>query len=602
MIKYTFQVNLGGIIDILANHLYSDDSVFVRELLQNATDAITARYKTDTSFSPQIEIELINHKDSPSQISISDNGIGLTEKEIHIFLSVIGASSKKDELLKKRKDFIGQFGIGLLSCFVAAENIVLITKSVTEAKPVKWIGNSDGTYTISVLDLDYEPGTRIYLTAKKDSEEYFTYDILKELIHRYANFLPFPIYLIGNQQQKLLINDRTFPWERKFDNETEKREVLLKFAEEYFEEKFIDCFPVAAPISKTIGYAFISLRSYSFNQEQQHAVYLNRMFLSGKSANILPDWVFFAKCIIASEDLRPTASRETFYDDEKLERTRRELGNCIISYFKELEQKDQKLLKTIINYHETAIKLAAISHDAFFRQIHRFINFQTSSETQTLGDILKRKLPLRYILNVDEFRKFAGVASNLSVEIINAGYVYDAAFFDKLAELYPHYEMQEFDAEELMMEMQDLELEERNQCFAFIKRSDQLLQEYDCSVEIKKFNPANLPALYFRNAEMDQLRNMQKSKDVANDLWGGILDNISQFAYKEAYAKLCFNYNNPLVKKVAELNSRETETVLVRMLYVQSLLLGRHSLQQKELSLLTNGLGYLIEKLTSNNG
>jgi molecular chaperone HtpG len=100
MQQYTFQVNLGGMIDILANHLYSEDSVFIRELLQNATDAITARKKLDKSFNPQIEIELINHKDSSSQISITDNGIGLSEEEVHGFLSVIGASSKKDELLK----------------------------------------------------------------------------------------------------------------------------------------------------------------------------------------------------------------------------------------------------------------------------------------------------------------------------------------------------------------------------------------------------------------------------------------------------------------------------------------------------------------------
>lgn len=169
MKQYNFQVNLSGIIDILANHLYSEESVFIRELLQNATDAVTARIKKGEHFTPAIELELMNHADGPSQLLMADNGIGLTEKEVHAFLSMIGASSKKDELLKKREGFIGQFGIGLLSCFMVADEIVLVTKATGEPNAIKWIGSSDGTYSITILDKDYSTGTRVYLTARKQA-------------------------------------------------------------------------------------------------------------------------------------------------------------------------------------------------------------------------------------------------------------------------------------------------------------------------------------------------------------------------------------------------------------------------------------------------
>ena len=151
MAKHNFQVNLTGMIDILSHHLYSDEKVFIRELLQNATDAISARKLTGEVFTPAIEIELIDDEGFAKQIIVSENGIGLTESEVHAFLSIIGMSSKKDELFKKRQEFIGQFGIGLLSCFMITDEIVMISRSAKGGKAIEWRGYADGTYTVKNL-------------------------------------------------------------------------------------------------------------------------------------------------------------------------------------------------------------------------------------------------------------------------------------------------------------------------------------------------------------------------------------------------------------------------------------------------------------------
>lgn len=593
-------MNLGGIIDILANHLYSEQSVFVRELFQNATDAITARQKQGGKFTAAIELEINNFKDSPSKLMISDNGIGLTEEEVHRFLSIIGSSSKKDELLRKREDFIGQFGIGLLSCFVAADEIVLITKSVNHPKAIEWIGKSDGTYTIRELEGQFETGTRVYLTAKPDMESYFEADKLRELVVRYANFLPYAIYLSDNGRKQVKINQSKFPWELKYESEAAKKAALIEFAQDFFEEKFIDCVPLGATASSTEGYAFISTRSYAATQ-QQHTVYLHRMFISGKAGNVLPEWLFFAKCIINSKGLRPTASRETFYEDETLELTREQLGNSIIEYFYEIKKTNPQLLEEIIARHHIAIKLAAISNDQFMQQIHGFITFETNYKIKTLRELLESGETIRYMTDVDEFRKIAGVAANQSIEIVNAGYVYEPTFFDKFSELYPDYDLQIFDVAELMMQLTEPDLDEQQGFFDFVKMADVILRQFRCSAELKKFLPDSMPAIYFRNEEMDYIRNIGKSKDVADELWGGILDNVSRDALKTAYASICFNLNNPLIRKAKGITDQQTLTVLIKMLYVQSLLLGRHSLQNTELNILTGGLHYFIEKITDHN-
>src|SRR5438105_7696174 len=158
---FKFQINLRGIIDLLSNHLYSGPEVFVRELLQNGVDAIRARTALEPEFSGEITIEAHNRRGKRPTLIFSDNGIGLTEEEIHRFLATIGESSKKGDLWDKPMDFIGQFGVGLLSCFVVSDEIVVITRSARPGHPaMEWRGRPDGTYTIKVMEGDLAPGTQ----------------------------------------------------------------------------------------------------------------------------------------------------------------------------------------------------------------------------------------------------------------------------------------------------------------------------------------------------------------------------------------------------------------------------------------------------------
>ena len=113
---HAFQVNLGGVLEVLSNHLYSSERVFIRELLQNACDAIVARQLKSADWKEgKIHLELIAEADQVPLLVIEDNGIGLNESEVRQFLSSIGASTKRDYFTNNRDQFIGQFGIGLLS-------------------------------------------------------------------------------------------------------------------------------------------------------------------------------------------------------------------------------------------------------------------------------------------------------------------------------------------------------------------------------------------------------------------------------------------------------------------------------------------------------
>lgn len=183
---FHFQVNLGGMLDVLSNHLYKSPDVFLRELLQNGVDAVTERRKrqpgwnvaplTASSVSGQSDLKaadvwnggMISIALTEGQsLAFTDNGTGLTEEEIHRFLAVIGQSSKT-ELVNGQipDDYIGRFGIGLLSCFMVSDSITVHTRSYSDSHSYMWRGFPDGTYTLGELEEELPVGTTVILEAK----------------------------------------------------------------------------------------------------------------------------------------------------------------------------------------------------------------------------------------------------------------------------------------------------------------------------------------------------------------------------------------------------------------------------------------------------
>ena len=145
--RAAFQVDLHGVVDLLARHLYSSPRVYLRELLQNGVDALTARRLLPGMAAAEGGGRILLTPCADSSLEVRDNGVGLTGAEAVELLATIGRSSKRDaDLGAGREEFLGQFGIGLLSAFMVAEAIELVSRSARQpdAAPVRWLGHADG--------------------------------------------------------------------------------------------------------------------------------------------------------------------------------------------------------------------------------------------------------------------------------------------------------------------------------------------------------------------------------------------------------------------------------------------------------------------------
>jgi molecular chaperone HtpG len=594
---YKFQINLGGIIDLLSNHIYSSPQIYVRELLQNGVDAILARRYVEPQHEGAIRIRVMDAASGAQPALVfEDNGIGLDEEEIHRFLATIGQTSKRGDLSEQRSDYIGQFGIGLLSCFVVSDEIVVVTRSAkdTSAATMEWRGRADGTYSIKVLDEEMLAGTRVVLRCKAGSEEYFEPEAVRRMARHYGSLLPYAITLeAGGETSR--INEEQPPWKRTFTDASDERKAYLDYGGDAFGMTFFDYIPLRSQVGDVQGAAYVLPFSPSLATRRTHKVYLKNMLVSENAEGLLPDWAFFVKCVVNANELRPTASRESFYEDEALTLTRAALGRCLREYLVDLATEQPQRLRKLIELHYLSIKALAVDDDEFYGLFIDWLPFETNAGQMTLGEYKRQHRVLRYVPDLDQFRQIARVAASQSLVVINAGYVHDAELLGKHLDLFPATPVEVVDSTRLMHSFEFLTLDEQETVADFTEFADKVLRPFNCASEMRKFLPRELPALYNASSEVNFLRSVEQAREVSDSLWSNVLGNLAGGLPGDAFASLCFNYDNPLIYKLSRMRDETLLRLSIQMLYVQSLLLSHRPLNAKEMSLLNDGLLGLLE-------
>ncbi|MBP1990444.1 HSP90 family protein [Paenibacillus eucommiae] len=591
---YRFQVNLSGMIDILSNHLYSSPKVFLRELMQNATDAITARRKLETGHKGSVMVEL-SGDGSSATMTVEDNGIGLTEEEIHEFLAMIGQSSKRDsDSLAAETSFIGRFGIGLLSCFMVSDEIIMLTQSAKGGPAMEWRGKPDGTYTIRKLETKLSPGTKVYLRCKPEAEMYFEPDEVGEKLFYYGALLPYPITLRTSDSSRV-INAELPVWIEEPGLARSRRQEVLQFGQRLLGEQFGDFIPLRTASGRTGGIAYILPHAVNLNARRSNRVYLKQMLVSEKAENVLPEWAFFVKCLIWTDELQPTASREHFYENERLEQIREELGDSIRDELLRMAEYDPDRLQAIIRLHALSMKALAVEDDAFFGLIYRWLPFESTYGSMELGALVREGQKIYYTFTVDEYRQITHVAAAQSLLVVNGGYIYDGALLSILPQVCPEADTELLSVDDISLSFVELSSVERNRYYDFLRMADSVLQRFRCHVELKRFKPAELPALYTLSKESAALRSLEAAEEKSTELLSSVLKNLSASLNEAAYAKLYFNLDNPMIARIADSSDKVMLPIAIEMLYVNALMMGHYPMSREELAVLNKGIVRFID-------
>lgn len=568
----TFQVDLRGIVDLLSHHLYASPRVYVRELLQNAVDAITA------TGSDQGRIRITTGAD---QLRITDNGIGLTEAQVHELLATIGRSSKRDELGFARHEFLGQFGIGLLSCFLVADEIRVHTRRAG-AEPVLWIGYSDGRYEVRPGD-EREPGTTVTLLPRRGAEHLLSSTTVRELAELYGSLLPVTVEV---DEQRVTAD--AVPWES-------GRAALFAYAEKVFGFVPFDIVELDVPQAGLKGAAFVLPTPVNPATRGGHRVYLKRMLLAESVEGLLPEWAFFARCVVDSTELRPTASREALYDDSLLGETRDAIADQLRGWLVRLATSDPRKLGRFLNIHHLGVKALALHDDEMLGIVDQWYPVETNMGSVTLAEFRERHGLIRYAATADEFRQLAAVAAAQEVGLVNGGYVYDTEIIERLATVDPQIRVERLEPSDLATRFTGLDAEAELKLRPFLTTVQRRLDRLGCEVVLRAYEPATLPALYLVSRAAAFHDELTASRDRADDIWGGVLDALATTAPPDR-PQLVLNARNPLVRRITAIGDPELAGLAVESLYGQALMLGHHPIRPADAALLTSSMLGLLDR------
>lgn len=597
--SHSFQVDLRGMVDLLSHHLYSSPRVFIRELMQNAVDAITARRLLDPGAPGKVTIH------TGDTLTVTDTGIGLTEEEVHRFLATIGHSSKRDEsgLLQARSDFVGQFGIGLLACFVVADEITVVTRSAKDPKApaVEWRGRSDGRYSVRTLPAAarQEPGTTVTLVPRDGAEEWFGVARLAELAKHYGSLLRYEVTVAGNDGIPVRITDTPAVWDRGYGSPLARREALAEYCAHVFDFQPLDIIDLDLPLVGLRGVAFVLPTSVHPNRRAGHRVHLKGMLVSDQADELLPDWAFFVRCVVDSNALRPTASREALYEDETLSAVRDALGARLRDWLTGLAASDPGLLGRFLTAHHLAVKALARYDDELLRTLLPWLPFETTDGSVTLDEFCRSHPTILVTQTVEEFRQVSSIAAAAGLGVVNGGYTYDRDLIRRLPELRPGISVLDLDPDTVTAHLDSVDPAVELAAARFLEMARKVVDGYGCDVVLRSFHPVTVPALLIDNREARHERTRAEQEAVSDGLWADILGALRSAAPR---AQLVLNHQCPLVRRVAEIAEPQLAGSAVEGLYGQALLLTRRPLRPAEHAQLNRAFLGLLEHATHQTG
>ncbi|GAA2838139.1 ATP-binding protein [Kitasatospora paracochleata] len=384
----TTEVDLGGLVGVLATHLYSTPLVALRELVQNAHDSHTRRRleDPDTPYRPLIRV---TGDPAARTVAIEDTGAGLTEPEIHAYLATVGTGyTRMLRELTGNQDLIGAFGLGFLSAFSVADEVTVTTASHREPHLAHRYRSRGGEqYAVEAVDPRPAPGTVVELRLKAEHSHLADEYALREVLARYCVLLPIPVY-VGTDEKP--VNDVRVPWREDLPGPVHAHRMRFATA---FARSFepLTAFPVTpAPAgedgSDAVGLLWVQDGgTYGSTDNRDLAVYLRGMLLADDARDLLPSWAGFIGGVVESNRLTPTASREDLQRDEHYRALQRTLTDAIVDGLYETARLHPNAWRRILARHGQELLGAALCDDRLFSLLADDVPVPTSQGDLTAG-------------------------------------------------------------------------------------------------------------------------------------------------------------------------------------------------------------------------
>tara|TARA_B100001057_G_scaffold166357_1_gene167018 strand:+ start:2904 stop:4769 length:1866 start_codon:yes stop_codon:yes gene_type:complete len=418
MPKGKINVSVENIFPLIKKFLYSDQEIFLRELISNATDALTKIHHLSSIGEVKGEIgELgveIKIDKKKKILHIIDNGVGMTSEEVKKYINDV-AFSGAEEFLEKYKEtskdtgIIGHFGLGFYSSFMVADKVEIITKSYKDEPAAHWVCDGSPEYSLKKSDKK-ERGTEILLHISKDSKDYLEEAKITELLSKYNKFMPHPIKF-GTKEETIpgkeegkeekvtvdnIINNPNPAWTRppsELKDEDYKQFYRELYPYQFEEPLFHIHLNVDYPFNLT-GILYFPKISNDLNlQKDRIQLYQNQVFVTDNVEGIVPEFLGLLRGVIDSPDIPLNVSRSYLQSDTSVKKITNYITRKVADKLSSIFKNERENLESKWNDIKVVIEYGMLTEDKFYDKAESFNLYPSVDEKyhtyQELEDKIK---------------------------------------------------------------------------------------------------------------------------------------------------------------------------------------------------------------------
>ena len=603
MAKGKINVSVENIFPLIKKFLYSDQEIFLRELISNATDA-TLKLKhlsnigefKDEYGEPIIEVK-IDKKNK--RLHIIDQGIGMTGDEIKKYINEV-AFSGAEEFLEKYKDsakdsgIIGHFGLGFYSAFMVSDSVEIISKSHKKDPAVHWKCDGSPEYSLTNAKKT-DRGTEIILNISKDSKSFLEENTIRKLLKKYNRFMPVPIKFgqkeiskkvgEGKDEKEIketvddIINITEPAWTKK--PKDLKDEDYNKFYKDLYPMNFEDPLfnihlNVDYPFTLTGILFFPKIKNDINIQKDKIQLFQNQVFVTDNVEGIVPEFLTLLRGVIDSPDIPLNVSRSYLQVDSAVKKISNYITRKVGDKLNSLIKKDRKKYEEKWNDIKIIIEYGMLSEDKFFEKSDSFSIYpDTNNNFYTYDELIKSikksqtdkdaKTIILYASNVDEQDSYIKAAESKGYKVLLLDSPIVPHLIQKLESKKENISFARVDSDSIdnLIKKEDniiskLDDKEKDKLKTYIEA---VVPKEKYTIQLEALDSKELPFIITQPEFMRRMKDMQQSG--GNNMFGSMPE----------IHNVIINVNNDLVNTIFNSKSKAKRERLIK----QSLDLARLS-------------------------
>lgn len=401
-------VNTENIFPVIKKWLYSEKDIFLRELVSNATDAITKLKRLQSlgetpETAEPFRVSVVLDKDAKT-LTVEDNGIGMTEEELKKYICSIALSGAVDFIQKyessgegEKSGIIGHFGLGFYSAFMVSDRVEIFTRSFTGAPAVHWSCDGEGSYELEEDDRE-ERGTEVVLHIADDETEYLNSEKIREMLRKYCSFMPVEIYFDDGDEKKEdekeePVNDTTPLWQKNPADCTEEeyKEFYRKVFADYREPLFWIHINADYPLNfKGILY-FPRLATNYDSLEGQVKLYYNQVFVADNIKEVIPEYLLMLKGVLDCPELPLNVSRSYLQTNTYVAKVSAHIVKKVADKLKSLCRDERERYEKVFDDIKTFVEYACIRDGKFYDRVKESLLLKLTDNTHvTIDEYLEK--------------------------------------------------------------------------------------------------------------------------------------------------------------------------------------------------------------------